>query len=82
VLGYCELKPLQNIKVGTFIKEGDTIATIVPVLKKDKGNGTTMLHFEQYSFGTKEHVTWVLDTEKPKELIDPRFLLEKVSGII
>ena len=76
VLGYCELKPLPHIRVGMQLHEGDVIATIVPVLKKDKGNGTTMLHFEQYVSGTKDHVTWVLDTPKPPQLLDPRDFLE------
>lgn len=79
VLGYCELKPLSHIKLGLEVKEGDVIATIVPVLKKDKGNGTTMLHFEKYEAGTREHVTWVLDTPKPKELLNPRDFLEKLK---
>lgn len=78
-LGYCELKPLPHIVVGASIKEGEIIAMIVPVLKKDKGNGITMLHFEQYMPGTKWHVTWVLDTEKPNELLNPRPLLDKLK---
>ena len=79
VLGYCELRPFSNIQVGMAVREGDIIATITPVLKKDKGNGTTMLHFEQYVPGTRHHVTWVLDTRKPSELLDPRDLLEKIQ---
>jgi murein DD-endopeptidase MepM/ murein hydrolase activator NlpD len=78
VLGYCELTPVPHIKTGVHIKAGDVIAHITPVLKKDKGNGTTMLHFEQYEFNTREHVTWVLDSEKPKELMNPRDLLQKI----
>jgi hypothetical protein len=82
VLGYCELKPLPSLQIGMEVKEGDTIATIVPVLKRDKGNGTTMLHFERYTPGTTNHVTWVLDTEKPAQLINPRTLLEKLHAEI
>ena len=78
VLGYCELKPMSYIQTGFAIKEGDIIAHIVPVLKKDKGNGTTMLHFEQYQKYTTNHVTWELDTEMPQELMNPRFLLESL----
>lgn len=77
-LGYCEIKPLPHIKVGVSVKEGELIATVVPVLKKDKSNGTTMLHFEHYVPGTTHHVTWVLDTVKPEELLDSRILLEKL----
>lgn len=82
VLGYCELKPLPHIQVGMEVKEGDLLATIVPVLKKDKGNGTTMLHFEHYMHGTKHHVTWVLDTPRPLELLNSRFLLEDLMTVI
>ncbi len=78
VLGYCELMPLPHISVGSRVREGEVIASIIPVLKKDKGNGTTMLHFEQYGPGTKHHVTWVLDTPMPQELVNPRPLLEKL----
>ena len=78
VLGYCELKPLDHIKIGAFIKEGEVIATIVPVLKKDKGVGQNMLHLELYKSETKEHVTWLLDSEKPEELLNPRELLENI----
>lgn len=77
-IGYCELKPMDHIKVGMHVEEGETIALITPVLKKDKGNGTTMLHLEHYKPGTQHHVTWVLDTKKPDELLDPRPLLEKL----
>jgi murein DD-endopeptidase MepM/ murein hydrolase activator NlpD len=79
VLGYCELKPLDWVKEGVQVKEGDVIAKIIPVLKKDKGNGTTMLHFEHYKPGTISHVTWELDTVKPQELLDPRNLLERIK---
>jgi len=79
-LGYCELKPLPHIIKGYQVKEGEIIATIIPVLKKDKGNGTTMLHFEQYVPSTTDHVTWVLDTEKPPQLLNPRNLLEKIKA--
>jgi murein DD-endopeptidase MepM/ murein hydrolase activator NlpD len=81
VLGYCEIKPLPHIKVGAKIKEGELIANVIPVLKKDKGNGTTMLHFEHYVAGTKHHVTWKLDTIKPDELLNSRLLLEKLLPI-
>jgi len=78
-IGYCELLPLPHLKIGYKVKEGEIIAQIIPVLKKDKGNGTTMLHLEHYVSGTKDHVTWVLDTEKPKELLNPRYLLESIN---
>ena len=78
VLGYCEMEPYIHLKVGSYIFEGESLGLIVPVLKKDKGNGTTMAHIEKYLPGTKEHVTWVLDTPKPTNLRNPRKLLESI----
>lgn len=78
VIGYCELMYDARLTVGTEVKSGDIVGAIIPVLKKDKGNGTTMLHLEHYVTGTRNHVTWVLDTPQPKELLNPRELLEKL----
>jgi len=78
VIGYCELYIEDYLDIGMEVRAGDTIGTITPVLKKDKGNGITMLHLEQYVIGTKEHVTWILDTPQPAQLFNPRFLLEKI----
>jgi len=80
VLGYCELMPAEFIKLGYHVKSGEVIANIIPVLKKDKGNGRTMLHFEHYIKETTEHVTWILNTPKPDELLNPRELLEKIQN--
>ena len=77
-IGYCELKPMDHIKVGMYVDEGETIALITPVLKKDKGNGTTMAHIELYTHGTQEHVTWLLGAPKPKHLLNPRQLLQSI----
>jgi hypothetical protein len=81
VIGYCELNPFSHIAVGMLLAEGEAIGTIIPVLKKDKGNGRTMLHLEHYVPGTKHHVTWLLDAKKPEELLDPRILLEGLLPI-
>jgi hypothetical protein len=81
VIGYCELIPLPHIQKNYKVTEGEVIATITPVLKKDKGNGTTMLHLEQYVTGTRHHVTWKHDEPKPEELLNPRKLLEKLKDI-
>ena len=78
VIGYCELLIEDTLDIGTKVKAGDPIGIIIPVLKKDKGNGTTMLHLEHYVPYTKHHVTWVLDTPKPQELLNSRYLLEKI----
>jgi len=83
VIGYCELMPVIDLlpqanPVGMKVAEGQKLGIIIPVLKKDKGNGTTMLHLEHYVPGTKEHVTWLLDTPKPEQLLNPRALLNKI----
>lgn len=78
VIGYCELKPFDHIKIGSALAEGEVFAAITPVLKKDKGNGRTMLHLEHYMQGTRHHVTWELDKHRPLELLNSRFLLEKI----
>ena len=81
-LGYCELKPLPHIKIGNKVFEGEVIANIIPVLKKEKGWGLSMLHFELYTSDTKEHVTWLLDCPKPDSLKNPRPLLQQIFNNI
>lgn len=76
VLGYCELHPATYLKHDILVEEGDFLGTIIPVLKRDKGNGTTMLHFEQYSTGTFSHATWHHEESKPENLIDPTPFLQ------
>ncbi len=75
-LGYCELIVMPYLQVGDRIDEGDLLGFVVPVLKKDKGNGITMLHFEQYVPGTRTHVTWHIGEERPASLLDPTELLK------
>ena len=76
VLVYGELIP--EVKVGDKLKAGDLIGKITPVLKEDKGNGTTMLHFEHYKKGTKVACEWLLDQEMPENLLNSRILLESI----
>lgn len=78
VIGYCEVAPHNHLKVGMKIFEGEHIVVVVPVLKRDKGNGRTMCHIEHYVAGTKNHAIWLLDTPKPKELLNSRTLLEQL----
>lgn len=77
VIGYCELIYDTQLIIGTKIKSGDVIGSIIPVLKKDKGNGIAMLHIEHYISGTHYHVTWDLHKPQPIELLNPRFLLNR-----
>lgn len=80
VLGYCEIKPMFYIKTGLKITAGTMIGRVIPVLKKDKGNGTTMLHFEMYLKGTREHMTWHHHKLKPVELLDPTEFLRSIEN--
>lgn len=84
VIGYCEIMLDYKFSnrhipiIGMKVSEDEKLGVVIPVLKKDKGNGTTMLHLEHYEPGTKKHVTWVLDTPKPPQLLNPRNLLNKI----
>lgn len=78
VLGYCELEPMHYIARGFSIKEGDVVGKIIPVLKRDKGNGTTMLHLEHYLSGTREHMTWHHNELQPINMLDPEIILSKI----
>ncbi len=78
-IGYCELNLKSHIVNGYKIKEGEILGHVTPVLKKDKGNGTTMLHFELYHPGSKEHVTWHIGEERPESLLDPTELLKSIK---
>ena len=53
-----------KIKVGDKIFEGQKIAKVKRVLKKDKGLPTTMLHIELYEHGYRdEWAIWLEDLE-------------------
>jgi murein DD-endopeptidase MepM/ murein hydrolase activator NlpD len=63
---YGEVNPL--VKIGEIIKEGQLIANVKKVLKKDKGkNPTSMLHMELYDEWI-EPVWWKIGEEKPNNL--------------
>lgn len=79
VLGYCELKPLPYIKKGFKLKAGIPIGNIIPVLKRDKDNGTTMLHLEMYKPKTSGHVTWHIGEDRPETLLDPTEFLRNIK---
>lgn len=76
VFNYGELNPLETLKVGDSVHEGQLIGHITPVLKKDKGRPMNMLHLELYKHGTKNHLlSWDLHMDKPDNLIDPTPIL-------
>ena len=59
-----------NLKAGKVIKQGQLIANVKRVLKKDKGKPMTMLHIECYKGLQTKAVWWYHDTECPKNLED------------
>lgn len=72
VILYGEVEPL--VEVGDKIVEGQLIAKVLTVLKKNKGkNPINMLHIELYTHGTKNSVWWY--DEKPEQLMDITDLL-------
>ena len=79
-IGYCEIALNPLIKIGMQVKAGDILGHVVPILKKDKGNGTTMLHFELYAPGSNEFVTWEIDKDRPSTLQDPTELLKTIKN--
>jgi len=77
IINYGEVKPKKSLKEGDFVKEGDIIGIVIPVLKKDKGKvpSTSMLHLELYNSYNGEWVEWELGNKKPDNLEDPTNLL-------
>jgi len=77
---YGEIEPV--VDVGEFVFAGQKIGNVMSVLKKDKGNGTSMLHFEMYKSGTKQSVWWNFGEQKPHCLLDPTDFLRKVRQYV
>ncbi len=69
---YGEVKPL--VAVGQTVSAGDVLATVLTVLKKDKGRPMTMLHLELYE-GPMPHPVWELGDPCPQGLRNPLLLL-------
>lgn len=77
VIGYCEIT--TDLILNDFVKEGDVIGKIMPVLKaKNKFNVDSMLHLEHYKSGTKDHVHWELNQKQPDNLLNPRDILNEI----
>lgn len=64
------------LSVGTVVREGEVLGSVVTVLKKNKGKPMTMLHLELYS-KFNEPVLWGLGLDKPNELLDITPLITK-----
>lgn len=71
VVLYGEIAPLPGIQVGKTLKAGECLGKILPVLKKNKGNGTSMLHLELYSKGTRQSIWWEHGRPQPSRLQNP-----------
>ena len=81
IVGYGEVIPLDGLKVGDEVKQGDAIARVTPVLPEGKlrpdipGHSRSMLHVELYSelLDSSRGVweVWKLGDPKPEKLLDP-----------
>jgi len=71
VVLYGEVEIQEDLEVGQKVLAGQLLGTVQAVLKEDKGNGCSMLHFELYRKGTKSSVWWHHGKEQPKNLLDP-----------
>ena len=82
---YGEVEPMWGIKVGKFVKKGQCIADIIPVLKEGKerpdipGHSRSMLHLELYKNKTNVPSNgW--DNSQHLGLTDPtEFLLNAIN---
>ncbi len=77
VVNYGEIS--SQLVVGDTLKAGGFIGFVQEVLYEDKGNGTSMLHFELYKHGTKSPVDWLPGEPCPAELLDPTPLLLNIE---
>ena len=70
VVVYGEINPY--VELGDDLSHSEVIGIIDrPVLKKDKGRPTVMLHIELMQLGSRKTVWWLHDTPQPKSLLNP-----------
>jgi len=68
-----------NLKIGDKVSEGQEIAKIKRVLKKDKGLPMSMLHIELYEIGYRgDWTVWEINGSKPDALKNVETILEKI----
>jgi murein DD-endopeptidase MepM/ murein hydrolase activator NlpD len=77
VIVYGEIEPVKGISTGLYIEQGQYIANVLKVLKKNKGMHTSMLHVELYTSGTRNTVWW-RQGDKPAQLLDPTNLISSL----
>lgn len=79
VLGYCEITP--TVQVGDIVCGGEMIGVVdKPVLKKNKGRPTVMLHLEELLPGSREGAIWTEFKNRPSNLLDPTPTL-RLAGV-
>lgn len=77
VICYGEVMPKKWLKVGYSLEEGEKFANVVPVIPRGMerpdifGHSRHMLHFELYTPGTLEPVSWHHEDSRPANLLDP-----------
>lgn len=77
VFNYGEIEPDPSLKEMDEVAPGQVIGVVKQVLKNDKGAPMSMLHLEQYTFGSCKPIKeWSLGTPLPDNLIDPTATLE------
>jgi hypothetical protein len=78
VVLYGELS-LGGWRIGEKVVAGEAaLGTVKRVLKRDKGRPMSMLHLELYSRWNGSWESWELGSEKPKNLLDPTYLLSTI----
>jgi len=81
VVVYGEVEVGSGIVEGVRVGAGETIASVVPVLKKDKGRPMTMLHLELHTPGVRDAFEWTQEGGRPESLLDPTAqLLEAIAA--
>jgi len=79
IVVYGEISALEGLE-GRVLKQGEPVGSVVPVLFKDKGNGTTMLHLELWTSDCaipNGPRSWGLAAPQPEGLMDPTAALLK-----
>ena len=74
VICYGEVIP-YNVKVGDKIEPGTVVGFVAQVLKTYKGRPMSMLHLELLKLGSKDSVSWPVNSPKPDILLDPTMFL-------
>lgn len=73
VIVYGEIS--TSLEPGSTINAGDLVGHVIPVLKRDKGRPTSMLHVELHCSGSTVTHPWEIDGNKPSGLLDPTPLI-------